>query len=87
MIFRGKKILHSDHFVAKAVYAHYFPKLIKGVAMEFVGGKKQKSVLAEDEAKYTGLEFLDGWEATANEVDEAVVCYFIVPVIARRLPY
>jgi len=63
MFFRGKKILHSDHFGAKAVFAHYFRKLIKGVAMEFVGEKKGKGVLGEDEAKYTGLEFLDGWEA------------------------
>lgn len=67
VFFHGKKIVHADYFGAKNVYAHYFPKLIKGVAMEFVEDRKPKGAVDEAEAKYVAVEFIDGWEAAAKE--------------------
>jgi hypothetical protein len=62
MFFKGKTILHTDHFGSKTVFAHYFKKLVKGFVMEFIGTKEQKAKLGEAEAKYHAVDFIDGWE-------------------------
>ncbi len=67
MFFKGKTILHADHFGSKMVFGHYFPKLVKGFAMEFIGVKEPKGTFTEAEATYTAVDFIDGWEALNKE--------------------
>ena len=67
MFFLEKKILHADHFTAREVFAHYLPKLLKGVAMEYYGIEPSHDPLTQAQAAYDGVEFLDGWAAVKKD--------------------
>jgi hypothetical protein len=66
-VFFSKELLSVDIFNRKEIFAEYFPKLLRGVAIETFSMKAKKNAVAEGEAKYRTLEFLDGLESVPGE--------------------
>ncbi len=60
-IFIGKKLLNIDVFNRSDIYSEYFPKLIRGAAMDAFNLTAEQNV-AKAEAEYKTLEFLDKFE-------------------------
>jgi hypothetical protein len=61
-IFVGRDLLSLDIFNRKDIYAEYFKKLLRGVALEAIYMDQGKSPLEEAEAKYRTLDFLDKYD-------------------------
>jgi hypothetical protein len=58
-VFFGKKLVGIDIFNRKDVFAEYFPKLLRGAALEAETAKTSKEALTDAEATYRSLETLD----------------------------
>jgi hypothetical protein len=71
-VFFGKKLVGIDIFNRRDVFAEYFPKLLRGAALEAETGKPSKAVLTEAEATYRSLETLDTIEQQPFEEQNGV---------------
>jgi len=58
-IFVNKTLLNLEIFNRKDIFAEYFPKLLRGTAMEAFRIKAKKEKITEAEAKYKMITFLD----------------------------
>lgn len=65
-VFINSRLLHIDIFNRMEIYGEYFPKLLRGDAMESFNLKKEKDV-TEAEAAYKALSFLDSFETLQFE--------------------
>jgi hypothetical protein len=63
IFFVNKKILALDAFNRTDIMQEYFPKLLKGVAMDVFGMKTELSEMTEAEASFKALDFMDTLEA------------------------
>ena len=61
-IFVGRDLLSLDIFNRKDIYAEYFRKLLRGVALEAFYMNQSKLSLEEAEATYRTLDFLDRYD-------------------------
>ncbi len=61
-VFFGKTLASIDIFNRRKVYQDYFPKLLRGAALEASTVKPAKETLTEAEARYRSLELLDAVE-------------------------
>ncbi len=66
-VFFGKQLAGIDIFNRKDVYAEYFPKLLRGAAMEAGTHHARPVHLGEAEARYRTLEALDMLEVLERE--------------------
>lgn len=71
-VFFGKKLVGIDVFNRKDVFAEYFPKLLRGAALEAETVKSSKAALTEAEATYRSLETLDTIEQQQFEEQNGV---------------
>lgn len=61
-VFFGKTLASVDIFNSRIVYHEYFPKLLRGTALEAANVKPGKHALTVAEARYRSLELLDAVE-------------------------
>lgn len=61
-VFLNRNILNIDIFNRTDIYSEYFPKMLKGSAMEAFSVKQQSKKFSEAEAKYKTLSFLDKFD-------------------------
>ena len=71
-IFVNKTLLNLEIFNRKDIYAEYFPKLLRGTAMEAFRIKTKKDKITEAEAKYKMVTFLDKIEEIPMDVHKGV---------------
>jgi ARG and Rhodanese-Phosphatase-superfamily-associated Protein domain len=61
-VFLNRNLLNIDIFNRTDIYSEYFPKMLRGVAMEAYGIKQRGKVLSEAEANFKTVSFLDKFE-------------------------
>ena len=71
-IFVNKTLLNLEIFNRKDIFAEYFPKLLRGTAMEAFRIKVQKEKITEAEAKYKMSTFLDKIEEIPMDIHQGV---------------
>lgn len=71
-IFRGKHLLCLDAFNRRDVFAEYFPKILRGVALEVYNQNRSEESVSEAEARYRVLDFFDNLEGLPWETYKAV---------------
>jgi hypothetical protein len=71
-VFFGKVLVSIDIFNRRGVFMEYFPKLLRGAAMEASAIERKKETLTEAEAGYRTLEMLDGFEKIPREEQPSV---------------
>jgi hypothetical protein len=71
-VFRGKQLLSLDAFNRREVFEEYFPKILRGVALELYNHHGKYELVGEAEAKYRVLDFFDNFETLPWETYKAV---------------
>jgi hypothetical protein len=71
-VFRGRRMLSLDAFNRREVFQEYFPKILRGVALEVYNVREHAEAVGEAEAKYRTLEFFDNFDALPWEQYRAV---------------
>ncbi len=71
-VFIRNKLLSLDIFNRADIYSGYFPKILKGSAMEAYSMKDSDKPLEEIEAKFKTLDFLDKYETMKTETYKGV---------------
>lgn len=71
-VFRGKQLLSLDAFNRREIYQEYFPKILRGIALEVNNQPHGDQGVGEAEAKYRVLDFFDNFEALPWESFKAV---------------
>ncbi len=71
-VFRGKQLLSLDAFNSRGVYQEYFPKILRGVALEVYNQHLKDEAVSEAEAKYRTLDFFDNFDTLPWEAFKAV---------------
>ncbi len=71
-IFRGRRLLSLDAFNRRQIFREYFPKILRGVALEVCNEKHEREPLGEAEAKFRVLDFFDSFDALPWEAYKAV---------------
>ena len=66
-VFLGKKLAGIDIFNRRDVFAEYFPKLVRGAALELRSGRQTGGRVSESEAKFRALDALDQFSASEFE--------------------
>lgn len=72
LFFVNKKPLALDAFNHTDMMKEYFPKLLKGVALDVYGMKNEKNEMTEPEANFKTLEFMDFVSATEQKTFRGV---------------
>lgn len=67
VIFLGKELLGLDVFNRSDVYAEYFPRILRSLAIEIQGAPIPGEPIAESEAQYRVGEFLDELAKASSE--------------------
>jgi hypothetical protein len=70
-IFTNNKLLNIDIFNRTDIFNEYFPKILKGAAIETYK-LSPKEIPTEAEAKYKALDFLDKFETLSFELSDGV---------------
>jgi hypothetical protein len=71
-VFHGNTLLSLDAFNRREIFQEYFPKILRGVALELHNQEHTGPQLAEAEARFRVLDFLDNLEALPWERYKAV---------------
>jgi len=71
-IFLNRNLLNIDIFNRTDIYCEYFPKMLRGAAMEAFGVKHRGKKLSKPEAEYRTMSFLDKFEDLQFETHRGV---------------
>ena len=71
-IFRGRRLLSLDVFNRREIFQEYFPKILRGVALEVYNQQHTVEAVPEAEARYRVLDFLDNLDTLPWETYAAV---------------
>ena len=67
VVFLGKDLLGTDIFNRADVYAEYFPRILRSLAIEVEGAQRRGRMIPEAEAHYRAGEFLDSISKAPSE--------------------
>jgi len=71
-VFMKNKLLSLDFFNRTDIFNGYFPKILKGAAMEAYSMKDTEKSMEEAEAKYKALDFFDKFDTMKIDIHKGV---------------
>jgi hypothetical protein len=71
-VFLNKNLLNIDIFNRTDIYCEYFPKMLRGAAMESFGIKQRGKELSKAEANFKAVSFLDKFDDLEFEIHRGI---------------